>query len=64
VLGWRPVPGSARLPPPDETTEQRLVHVVTDEMRVPFEGGARRGGVGAFRAPAGVLVGSSPARPR
>ncbi|MCZ2828080.1 hypothetical protein O2W14_04430 [Modestobacter sp. VKM Ac-2986] len=43
----------------DETTEQRLVHVATDQLRVPFWVVLAGVGVGAFWALAGVLVGSS-----
>ena len=46
----------------DETTEQRLVHVATDQIRVPFW--VVLAGVGASWALAGVLVGSSLARRR
>ena len=48
----------------DETTEQRLVRVATDGMRVPFWVVLAGVGVGAFWALAGVLVGSSLARRR
>ena len=48
----------------DETTQQRLVQVATDELRVPFWVVLAGVGVGAFWALAGVLVGSSLARRR
>ena len=48
----------------DETTEQRLVQVATDGMRVPFWVVLAGVGVGAFWALAGVLVGTSPTRRR
>ena len=57
---WRPTVGSARLAGIDETTEQRLVQVATDELWVVLAGV----GAGAFWAPAGVLLGSSTARRR
>ena len=48
----------------DETTEQRLVQVATDAMRVPFWVVLAGVGVGAFWALAGVLVGTSLTRRR
>jgi hypothetical protein len=48
----------------DETTEQRLVHVATDGLRVPFWVVLAGVGVGAFWTLTGVLVGSALARRR
>ena len=48
----------------DETTEQRLTQVATDQLRVPFWVVLAGVGAGAFWALAGVLVGSSLARRR
>lgn len=48
----------------DEQTEQRLVQVATDEMRVPFWVVLAGVGVGAFWTLMGVLVGTRVARRR
>ena len=57
-----PAPGQAvRV---DEQTEQRLVQVATDEMRVPFWVVLAGVGVGSFWTLMGVLVGTRVARRR
>ncbi|MCZ2820159.1 hypothetical protein O2V63_07455 [Modestobacter sp. VKM Ac-2977] len=48
----------------DEQTEQRLVQVATDEMRVPFWVVLAGVGVGSFWTLMGVLVGTRVARRR
>ena len=53
-----------RLSAVDEQTEQRLVQVATDEMRVPFWVVLTGVGVGSFWTLMGVLVGTRVARRR
>ncbi|WP_156119192.1 MULTISPECIES: hypothetical protein [Modestobacter] len=48
----------------DEQTEQRLVQVATDEMRVPFWVVLAGVGVGSFWTLMGVLVGTRLSRRR
>ena len=56
--------GAPSSPPMEQETEQRLVQVATDEMRVPFWVVLAGVGVGAFWALMGVLVGTRVARRR